>query len=75
MITFEIVAAQEAYDALREAQTKAKLEQEEALRHEYDDQHVAFLEGRIAGIGAAQGIMKRMLKKMRRGSADPVRSQ
>ena len=66
MITFEIVVAQEAYDALREAQTKAKLEQEEALKHEYDDQHVAFLEGKIAGIGAAQAIMKRMLKKMRK---------
>jgi hypothetical protein len=66
MITFEIVAAQEAYDALREVSEKAKLEQEEALKHEYDDQHVAFLEGKIAGIGAAQGIMKRMLKRMRR---------
>lgn len=69
MVTFEIVAAQEAYDALREAQTKAKLEQEEALKHEYDDQHVAFLEGKIAGIGAAQAIMKRMLKKMRKERA------
>ena len=75
MTTFEIIKAQEAYDRLRELQTEAKLQQEDALRHDYDDQHVAFLEGRIAGIGAAQGVLKRLLKDLRRETPDLTQSE